>query len=305
MNGLAQVGQFILREGSLLAVLFLLISMAVSLLQQTVGQRLNDALVNTPLGIGTAVAAAAGAVTPFCSCSTVPILNGMLRAKIRFGICITFLIASPVINEGVLLVLVRQYSVIQAAVFVAVASGLAMTFGMLFDRLDMQRFVKLAPVASAGSAVRVAAGEIATVPLMAKLRTATTTAVNELRATAPYLIGGILVGAVIYGYVPQDAIVTVQGHVPVLLLIGLMAVAGVPFYVNATMIVPIAMALLLKGVSIGPVAAFLVSAAGTGIPEMILLTRLFKLPLIVSHVLSVVISATVIGLTLEWATRYL
>ncbi len=305
MSDFSYMLQFVLREGTLLALLFFAVSMFIALLQQSVGQRVNAALAHTSLGIGTALAATAGAVTPFCSCSTVPILTGMLRANIRFGICFTFLIASPVINEGVLLVLLRQYSPTDAAVFLAAAFSLSVAFGVAVDRLGMGQFVKLAADANMGDAIQVGTSHTATVPLRAKLRFATLTAVNELRSAAPHLLIGVSVGSLIYGYVPQDAIADLQSQFPSVLLIFILALAGVPFYVNATMVVPIALALLLKGLTIGPVVAFLVSGAGTSIPEMILLTRLFTLPLMLSHFIAILVSATLIGLVLEWTVHFI
>lgn len=305
MNSLGPVGSFIVTEGTLLAVLFFLVALAVAMLQQSVGQKLSGALGKTSLETGAVLAATAGAVTPFCSCSTVPILSGMLHARVRFGVCFTFLIASPVINEGVLLVLLRQQSAAQAVLFLVVAFLLSVGFGVLLDRIGMARYVKVAP-ASAGleGAVQIPSGDASVPPFRARLRFAAQTAWHELKSAAPYLAVGIVAGAFIYGYVPQEALVQLKKWFPGWVLILVMALIGVPFYVNAAMIVPIAVALLEKGLGVGPVAAFLVSAAGTSIPEMIMLVRLFKAPLILWHVVTIVASATVIGLALEFAAKF-
>lgn len=297
---------FVLREGVLLAVLFLGISFAVAMVQQSVGQRLTQALGRTSLEAGSALAAVAGAVTPFCSCSTVPVLSGMLQARVRFGVCFTFLIASPLINEGVLLVLLRHQSSAQAILFVATAFALSVGFGVALDRLGMARFVKALPDAGPGGAVKVEVGDLAwRVPLRAKARFAARSAWAELRTSAPYLAVGVLAGAAIYGYVPHEALAEWQAHLPAWALVVVMALVGVPFYVSPAMVVPIAVALLDKGLGIGPVAAFLVSAAGTSVPEMILLVRLFRAPLVVWHVVAIVVSATAIGLVLDVASHIL
>lgn len=306
MNDLRAMLEFIVYEGAILALLFFVIAFAVAMLQQSLGNKLNDALGKTSLETGTVLAATAGAVTPFCSCSTVPVLSGMLRARVRFGICFTFLISSPVINEGVLLVLLREFSLSMAAVFLLVAGMLSVAFGIALDRLGFARFVRLAGQGADIDAVRVgSSGSAPVTPWGMRARFALMAAISELRASGPYLLVGIVIGAFIYGYVPEDAIAQLQHQFPGLLLILVMAIAGLPFYVNATMVIPIAVALLGKGVSIGPVAAFLVSAAGTSIPEMILLTKLFRAPLVVSHVVAIVVSATVIGVVLEWASRFI
>ncbi|MBI5257761.1 MAG: permease [Burkholderiales bacterium] len=305
MNTWQTMGSFVVREGLLLAVLFFLVAFAIALMQQSLGQRLNNALGKTSLELGAVLAATAGAVTPFCSCSTVPVLAGMLRSQLRFGVCFTFLIASPVINEGVLLVLLRQQSSGQAALFLVTAFALSVAFGVALDRLGMARFLRPQPAPLAAGAVQVEGGPAPTIALRARARFAARSAWTELRSSAPYLAVGVAAGAVIYGHVPQEALLHLRAAVPAWALIVVMALVGVPFYVSPAMVVPIALALLDKGLGIGPMAAFLVSAAGTSVPELILLLRLFRVPLLVWHVVSIVGSATVIGLVLEFASRSL
>jgi uncharacterized membrane protein YraQ (UPF0718 family) len=305
MSALDTALGFVLKEGLLLAVMFFGVAFLIAMVQQTVGQRLTNALGKTSLPTGAALAAAAGAVTPFCSCSTVPVLSGMLQSRVRFGICFTFLIASPVINEGVLLVLLRQQSTAQALLFVATAFALSVAFGVLLDRAGMARFVKALPAAGVGTAVKVSGGTPLAPPLRARMKFAARAAWAELVTSAPYLAVGVLIGAVIYGYVPHDALLQLQTRLPSWALVVALALVGVPFYVSPAMVVPIALALLDKGLGIGPVAAFLVSAAGTSVPEMILLVRLFRAPLIVWHVVAIVVSATVIGVVLDLASRSL
>jgi uncharacterized protein len=221
-----------------------------------------------------------------------------LQARLRLGVCFSFLIASPVINEGLLLVLLRHQSGAHAALFMGTAFLLSVGFGVLADRLGMARFVKALPTGSVAGAVQVNAA-VARTPWPAHLRFAARSARLELKSSAPYLAVGIGVGAVIYGQVPQDALLALKAGLPAWALIFAMALAGVPFYVSPAMVVPIALALLEKGLGIGPAAAFLVAAAGTSVPEMILLTRLFKAPLVAWHALAIVTSATVIGLLLD------
>ena len=305
MNDLRSMLEFVVVEGALLALLFFGVALLVALLQQGIGQKLTDALGKTSLETGAVLAATAGAVTPFCSCSTVPVLSGLLRARVRIGVCFTFLIASPVINEGVLLVLLRQYSLAEAGVFLVVASALSIAFGVAVDRMGMARFVRTAAEADIGDAIHVGGSAPIATPWAVRLRFALLAAWNELRSSAPHLTVGILAGAVIYGYVPHDAIVQLQAHFPGPVLIFAMALVGVPFYVNAAMVVPIAVALIAKGVAIGPVAAFLVSAAGTIIPQMIMLTKLFRSPLKLYHLVAIVASATLIGIALEWVARFI
>jgi uncharacterized membrane protein YraQ (UPF0718 family) len=300
MNALQASVRFIVLEGALLTALFFCVAFLVAWLQQTIGPRLHAALGHTSLETGAMVAATAGAVTPFCSCSTVPVLSGMLRANVRFGVCFTFLIASPVINEGVLLVLLRHFPANHAVAFLALAFLISVALGVGLDRLGLARFVRALPAAPASDAVRMNADTTPRLALAMRARFAARAAWHELRDALPYLLLGMSIGALIYGYVPHETLNKLSSMMPGPVLILAMALIGVPVYVNATMVVPIALALLSKGMGAGPVAAFLVSAAGTSIPEMILLTKLFRLPLVLAHMVSIVLAATLIGLGMAW-----
>ncbi|MBI1889570.1 MAG: permease [Burkholderiales bacterium] len=304
MNDFHSITDFILKEGTALAVLFFLVAFLVGMLQQSIGQKLGDALRKTSLEMGAVAAAVAGAVTPFCSCSTVPVLSGMLRSKVRFGVCFTFLVASPVINEGVLIVLMREKSMAQATLFLVLASSLSVAFGILLDKIGMVRFVRATAGGPSIDGAVDLGGSSSSVSFGTKMRFAARGAWHELKSASPYLIVGILVGSLIYGYTPQDALLNLQKSVPGPLLIFAMALIGVPFYLNAAMVVPIAIALLGKGLGVGAVAAFMVASTGTGIPEMIMLTKLFRLPLMLTHVLTIIVSATVIGVVMEFASKF-
>jgi uncharacterized membrane protein YraQ (UPF0718 family) len=198
----------------------------------------------------------------------------------------------------------RQQSMGQAALFLVLAFILSVAFGVLVDRLGMARFLRVKVSANLDGATQVGGTSQSSVPFLARLRFAASGAWTELRSAAPYLAVGIVAGAVIYGYVPDDAVVYVQKMFPGPMLIIVMALLGAPFYVNAAMVVPIALALSAKGLGIGPVAAFLVSAAGTSIPEMIMLVKLFRAPLMLWHFIAIVVSASVIGFALEYASKF-
>jgi uncharacterized membrane protein YraQ (UPF0718 family) len=301
MNPLFEALQFVVVEGTLLAALFFGFAVLISLVQQHWGGRLTTSFSGVSLERGSIYAAVAGLITPFCSCSTVPVLSGMLRARIRFGICFTFLIASPVINEGVILVMLREYQPVYAITFVLMAGVISVLFGVAADKLGFQGYLRdLAPAGGFGGE-RVAGSAGTPASLWAtRLRFASQVGRNELRAAAPYLAVGILVGALIYGYVPTELLVGIKDQFHPITLIVAMALLGVPFYVNSAMVVPIALALISRGMDIGPVVAFLVSASGTSIPEMILLTKLFRMPLVLAHVVTIVLAAVGLGLGLHW-----
>lgn len=305
MSILIKMFEFLAVEGLLLVLLFYIVTFVVVLLQQITGDGLMSRLRRQSLGKGSVYAAIAGAVTPFCSCSTVPVLSGMLRAGIRFGICFTFLIASPVINEGVILVMLREYNLITALFFVAAASTVSIAFGVLVDQLGFATYLRPAVVGPELEGRIESAGGHGGLPYLAVLRFASRTALIELRGAAPYLAIGLLIGAFIYGYVPTEWIASLQSHLAPWLQILVLALLGVPLYVNAVMMVPIALALIAKGMVLGPLVAFLVSGAGTSLPELILLGRLFRPTLVVTHVITIVGSAILLGYGMQWIQGWL
>lgn len=291
--------KFVVVDGAILFSLFFVISFVVSLLQQNSGmENISNRLSTMRFGAGHIYAAVGGAITPFCSCSTVPVLSGMVRAQIKFGICFTFLLASPLVNEAVMVVMWQYFGVSYLLWFILLALLLPITFGLLADGIKLGKYLRNQ---SAQNLVIDAQqiekpGAAVAIPFSAKSRMALTISRNETYSMLPYLGVGLLVGGAIYGFVPAELITDLQNSVDPLVLIIVMALLGIPFYFNILTVLPIAFALTEKGVGIGAVTAFLVSGAGTSLPELILLFKLFRAQLIVAHVVSVFLSAIGIGM---------
>ena len=303
MNGWKEALYFVLVDGSLLIALFVVITWLVFLAQQlAVGQSVQNALMTNGTWRGAAVAAVGGAITPFCSCSTVPVLSGMLRARIPLSACFTFLIASPVINEGVVVLLAGSAGTLSALSYVLMAGVLCVAAGVVVERLGLQRFLR------SGSSAEVAlpegnlgvVGDTRRPPMSFALRTAWSATAMELRHLGPYLALGILVGALIYGYVPTRSIAESAAVLPAHWMIPLAALIAAPLYISPLVAVPVGFALIEKGVGAGPVIAFLIAGAGTSLPEMILLGRLFRWQLLVAHIATVLLAALVLGFAARW-----
>lgn len=300
---MADVLAFLLTDGVLLVSLFVVITWSVLLLQQlAVGRAITTRLsAHGPLS-GTSLAALGGAVTPFCSCSTVPVLSGLLRARVRLSACFTFLIASPVINEGVIILLAGSTNLLSVTAFVFSAAVLSIAAGLMVEKAGLERFLR--PLNEECSIEGYVGRDGAPPRLGAAARLAWQGAIHELRQVAPYLGVGLLIGAAIYGFVPTTWLLHWNANVPSVWMIPLAALIALPVYVSPVMLVPIGFALLEKGLGIGVLTAFLVAAAGSSLPELILLRRLFKWPLLLAHVGTVWLAAVLLGYAADWSAHY-
>ncbi|ROO52200.1 hypothetical protein EDC02_7106 [Micromonospora sp. Llam0] len=226
-------------------------------------------------------AAGLGVATPFCSCSAVPAFIGFLSAGVPLGVTLSFLIASPLINEVAVVLLYGMFGFKIAALYVGSGLFIATVAGYLLGRVAPDRWVE--PFVFA-TAVRGGAGALGQ-----RLTWADRTAMGReevariLHKVWPYLLVGIGLGAVIHGWVPADFFARVAG--PGNPLAPLVAVVfGVPLYSNAAGILPLVEVLHAKGVAMGTVLAFMMSVVALSLPELILLRRVLKPQLLAAFV---------------------
>ncbi|MCC7051921.1 MAG: permease [Gemmatimonadaceae bacterium] len=231
-------------------------------------------------GVGNVLAAVLGIVTPFCSCSAVPLFIGFVQAGVPLGVTFSFLIAAPMVNEIALTLLFGMFGVRVAALYLGLGLGIAILAGWVIGRLRMEGsledWVQQMP--------RTRATAVHDVLTLADRIEAGFAAVREIVGKVwPYVLGGILVGAVIHGYVPEEFMARRMGRdawwsVPLAVL------AGIPMYANAAGIIPIVEALLAKGAALGTVLAFMMSVIALSLPEMIILRKVLKVRLILTFV---------------------
>jgi len=271
-----------------LVVLFLGISTLVGLVFQYVSdEKLRRWLSRRGL-LGNFLAAALGAVTPFCSCSTIPMTVGLLRAKVPFGATMSFVLASPLLNPIILAMLLALLGWKACVVYGVVTFLMAMACGAVLQGLGMARDVRN---------VRVSGGhqEEAKLPTFGKkISRAFAGAWNDFRGVLVYLVIGVAIGAAIYGYLPGDFVVQVAGPQNPL-AIPVAAIIGIPLYVRAETVIPIAVALTQKGMSLGAVIALVVGGAGMSIPEMSMLAGIFKARIVTVFVAVVFSTAVLAG----------
>ncbi|KGM40165.1 membrane protein [Aquabacterium sp. NJ1] len=236
-------------------------------------ERTRALLAGKRTGVGNVLAALLGIVTPFCSCSAVPLFIGLLSAGVPLGVTFSFLISAPMVNEVALALLFGMFGWKVAGLYLGMGLLVAIVAGLVIGRLRMERHLEdWVQVIARGEAVHVQAERLNWVQRFE----AGWRHVREIVGKVwPYVIAGIALGAGIHGYVPQDFMASIMGReawwsVPVAVLL------GVPMYTNAAGIIPIVEALIGKGAALGTVLAFMMSVIALSAPEMIILRKALK-----------------------------
>ncbi len=241
-------------------------------------------------GIGNVFAALLGIVTPFCSCSAVPLFIGFVESGIPLGVTFSFLIAAPTINEVAVVLLFGLFGWRVAGLYIASGLIIAILAGIVIGRLNMESYVEdfVWQIQSNG------AGLIEKPTWTERIERAWDSVKEIVGKVWLYVIVGIAVGAAIHGYVPQSALAGIMGKqawwsVPAAILL------GVPLYSNAAGVIPIVSALMEKGASLGTVLAFMMSVVGLSLPEIIILRRVLKPRLIAVFVGTVAVAIIITG----------
>ncbi len=231
-------------------------------------------------GVGNLLAASLGIVTPFCSCSAVPLFMGFLMAGVPLGVTFSFLISAPMVNEIALGLLFALFGWKVAALYLALGLSVAIMAGWVIGRLKLEVWVEdwVRDMLKARSAP---VGELAEEPSWPeRLSAGRQHVVSIVGKVWPYIIAGIAVGAGIHGYVPEDFMASIMGkEAPWWSVLAAVAI-GVPMYSNAAGIIPVVEALLSKGAALGTVLAFMMSVIALSLPEFIILRKVLKMKLI-------------------------
>jgi uncharacterized membrane protein YraQ (UPF0718 family) len=254
-------------------------------------ERTRALLAGRAEGLGNVLAASLGVVTPFCSCSAVPLFIGFVQAGVPLGITFSFLISAPMVNEVALALLLGLFGWRIALLYLGLGLSVAILSGWIIGRLHLEAhvedWVRNMPRA------RAAAG-IDTVTLAERVQAGFASVREIVGRVWPYIVAGIAIGAAIHGYVPEDFMAGLMGKdvwwsVPVAVLI------GVPMYSNAAGIIPIVEALLAKGAALGTVLAFMMSVIALSLPEMIILRKVLKIRLIATFAAVVAAGILLVG----------
>ena len=297
-SGTAAALHFFIMDITKIFVLLVIVIYVMGLLRAMMSpERVREYVRGKPKWLARTLAIALGAVTPFCSCSSVPLFIGFVEAGIPLGVTFSFLIASPMINEVAVVLLVGILGWKLAALYVA--SGLLVAYigGLVMERFRAERWVE-------DYVWKIQMGETQRLERDNSFIGRHRYAIGEVREIVgriwKWVLAGIAVGALFHGYVP-DAWVSehLAGKdwysVPAAVLM------GIPLYSNATGVIPVAEAMLGKGVAIGTTLALMMSIAALSLPEMLILRKVIRLPALALYASVLAVSFTLVG----WGFNYI
>jgi len=339
LNSFVTAGKFFLLIAGELIAIFIVVAFIVGLLLEYLPpSKIRNFLSGKMIGLQYFLGAGLGAITPFCSCSTVPILSGLLKGGVPFGPTMAFLFASPVLNPVIVGLFLMLLGLKVTAVYVVVTFIGSILTAAILSRLGFEKAVKplasfqgggcccpapkpasdpLAAYAAAieaddggETAVETAAGACSCSapgetpageggPFKARMRRALASSVDTFKGVFWYLMIGAGIGAFIYGFFPQDLVVRLAGPGNPW-SIPIAAALGVPMYIRAETVIPIGAALIGKGMGVGTVLALVVGGAGASIPEIIILASIFKRRLVAAFIVTVFVVAVAAGYVVDW-----
>jgi hypothetical protein len=243
-------------------------------------ERTRKALEGKSLFTGNVMASMLGIVTPFCSCSAIPLFLGFVESGIPLGVTFSFLIAAPMINEVAVILLFGMFGWKVAAIYIGTGLVIAITAGWVIGKLKLEKYVE-------SWVYEIKAGNMVDqdekIKFSDRIQSGYTAVKEIVGKVWIYIIIGIAVGAAAHGYVPEQFMANLMGKstwysVPLSVLI------GIPLYSNAAGIMPIVSVLIEKGVPLGTALAFMMSVIGLSLPEMIILRKVLKMRLIFTFV---------------------
>ena len=293
-DNLATAMSFFIEIAVELIVLFIGITFLVGLIQEYVpDETIKRALGGRHRILGSFLGAGFGALTPFCSCSTIPLLLGMLNAGVPFASAMAFLFASPLLNPVIVSLFIILLGWKITALYFSVTFLAAIVIGLMLDSLGFANQVK--SVAAVRGCCDCKPAEDA----KSRVQRSARFAFSLFRQLVPYLLLGAGIGAFIHGFVPTELISSIAGAgnpfaVPVA------AIIGVPIYIRAETMIPIGLALIEKGMSTGAVLALVIGGAGASIPELTLLSAIFKRKMLAAFVLTIIAIAVAVGYLANW-----
>jgi uncharacterized membrane protein YraQ (UPF0718 family) len=294
---------FFVADAPKVLMLVILITFLVGIIRTFLTpERIRAMLTGKGEVLGCIIAAIVGVPTPFCSCSAIPLFLGFLQSGIPIGVAMSFLISCPVVNEVALALLWGMYGWKIALLYALLGMTKAIIGGLIVARMHPERFLESWVAKLLADTPERKSGQENNTILRLSWEDRIDDGKKALRETLagvwPYLVGGIALGAAIYGYLPVDFVSGYMGKgawwsVPFAVLI------GIPLYASAVGVIPIIQAFLAKGAALGTTMAFMMSVIGISIPELVMLRKVIKMPLIWIFVAIVALGSVVVGYLLN------
>jgi uncharacterized membrane protein YraQ (UPF0718 family) len=318
-----------------LTILFVGISFIVGCINEFLPQEKVRRLLSGRNGRGYFIGAALGGLTPFCSCSTIPMMVGLLKAGAGFGPTMSFLFASPLVNPVLLGLFLSLMGVKITVVYSVLALTFAIGSGFVLEKLGFSRYIKeksaesseedcgcqpdppvqpqmlIQPMMAVGTPDNRLDGKIVAAGQCCSSADSVTSreevsrwsrifweAVGQFKKFFPYMVLGVAIGSMIHGLIPNGVISQIAGTDNIF-AIPVSALVGIPLYIRASTMLPIAVSLIGKGMSIGAVIALIIGGAGASLPEVTMLKGLFQLPLLAAFLASVFLTAVTSGVIMN------
>ena len=255
-------------------------------------ERVREYVRGKPKWLARILAIILGAVTPFCSCSSVPLFIGFVEAGIPLGVTFSFLIASPMINEVAVLILIGVLGWKLAALYVVAGLTVAYVGGVIMERFKPEKWVE-------DYVWKIQMGETQIVTADTSLAGRHSFAIGEVKEIVgriwKWVFAGVALGALFHGYVPEEWVIEYFGGKDNWFAVPGAVILGVPLYSNATGVIPLAEAMLGKGVAIGTTLALMMSIAALSLPEMLILRKVIHWQALAIYASVLAISFTIVG----------
>ena len=263
--------QFFLYDVIKITVLLCLLIFVISYIQSYFPPERSKKILGRFHGIGAnIISALLGTVTPFCSCSSIPLFIGFTSAGLPLGVTFSFLISSPMVDLGSLILLMSIFGVKVAVIYVLVGLVIAVVGGTIIEKLHMEKYVE-SFILSAGS-VEI---ESPTLTKAERIKYAKEQVSSTFKKVFPYILAGVGIGAVIHNWIPESWIETVLGsHNPFGVILA--TLVGIPMYADIFGTIPVAEALLAKGAQLGTILAFMMAVTTLSLPSIIMLRKAVK-----------------------------
>jgi len=290
---LGQSVQFFIMDVSKIFFLLVVVIYVMGLLRAMISaERVREYVRGKPKWLARSLAILLGAVTPFCSCSSVPLFIGFVEAGIPLGVTFSFLIASPMINEVAAVILISVLGWELAALYVMSGLMVAYVGGVVMEKFKPEQYVE-------DYVWKIRMGEMQMIEQDNSLRGRHLFAMGEVTVIVKriwkWVIAGIGLGALFHGYVPETWVIENLGGPDNWFAVPGAVIVGIPLYSNATGVIPLAEAMLGKGVAVGTTLALMMSIAALSLPEMLILRKVIRWPALAIYASVLAISFILVG----------
>lgn len=288
---IAEALNFFIYDTLKILILLILITHLMSLLRHYLPiNKFRAFLISHKLyGLDYLLASGFGAITPFCSCSSLPLFMGFMQAGIPLGVSFSFLITSPLINEIAIALFIGLFGWKITVIYIVAGILVGVIGGYLLQKLKMEKYIISLEEKKTGCCCKKSVPT--TRQIVIKI---TKEAFNIVKKVLPYIIIGVGVGAIIHGYVPANFFESYLQKAGVL-GVPIAVILAVPLYSNASGVIPIIQSLIIKGIPIGTGLAFMMAIVGLSLPEALILKKILKLRLLLTFFGIVTIGIILIG----------